>query len=199
MIYTGIGSRKTPQVILNLMNEIGMYFGSYGWTLRSGGAEGADTAFEHGHNVSGVEKEIYLPCEGYRNHQSNLYLHGPNVNTGGAFSIAEMIWAKRDDRKCEWNNLKEFTKAAFARDIFQVLGAQLNKPSDILICWTEDGEASGGTGMAIKTAQLLKEIPGITIERPTIIVNLQKESSREAMKNILKGTDPKVVVDILSK
>lgn len=53
--YTGVGSRKTPQSILILMNKIAQHFSSYGWILRSGGAQGADTAFESGAS----EKEIF--------------------------------------------------------------------------------------------------------------------------------------------
>ena len=46
--YTGIGSRETPDSILSLFNDIVFQLAGLGYTLRSGGADGADTAFEEG-------------------------------------------------------------------------------------------------------------------------------------------------------
>lgn len=46
--YAGIGSRQTPDDILELMHRIGSTLAINGFTLRSGGAVGADTAFEQG-------------------------------------------------------------------------------------------------------------------------------------------------------
>lgn len=46
--YTGIGSRETPYEIQDLMKRIAFKLAENGWLLRSGGAEGADTAFENG-------------------------------------------------------------------------------------------------------------------------------------------------------
>lgn len=56
LLYAGIGSRETPRSILDLMTAIARKLEALGYTLRSGGATGADTAFEEG-----VErlKEIY--------------------------------------------------------------------------------------------------------------------------------------------
>lgn len=47
-IYTGIGSRETPPDILELMTKIARFMFKQGFTLRSGGADGADSAFEAG-------------------------------------------------------------------------------------------------------------------------------------------------------
>ena len=46
--YTGVGSRETPSDILEVMESVGYALASQGWTLRSGGAVGADQAFERG-------------------------------------------------------------------------------------------------------------------------------------------------------
>lgn len=45
LIYTGIGSRETPEKVQQFMAEIGQALGAAGWTLRSGFADGADNAF----------------------------------------------------------------------------------------------------------------------------------------------------------
>lgn len=37
--------------------------------------------------------------------------------------------------------------------MYQVLGYDLKTPSDMVICWTKDGGASGGTGQALRIAK----------------------------------------------
>ena len=63
--YTGVGSRKTPGAIFDLMGEIGRNLAIDGYVLRSGGASGADTAFEQGCDLHEGMKEIYLPWKGF--------------------------------------------------------------------------------------------------------------------------------------
>ena len=65
--YTGVGSRETPKDVLDLMEKIAYKLSKKGWILRSGGAEGADSAF-----FQGCEKysstpiaEIYIPWNGF--------------------------------------------------------------------------------------------------------------------------------------
>jgi predicted Rossmann fold nucleotide-binding protein DprA/Smf involved in DNA uptake len=47
-IYCGIGSRQTPSMVLAKMIGIAQELAAKNWILRSGRAEGADKAFEHG-------------------------------------------------------------------------------------------------------------------------------------------------------
>lgn len=46
MTYAGVGSRETPMEVLELMTEASVWLGAKGYTLQSGGAIGADMAFE---------------------------------------------------------------------------------------------------------------------------------------------------------
>lgn len=46
MTYAGIGSRETPMEVLELMTKASTWLGARGYTLQSGGAIGADMAFE---------------------------------------------------------------------------------------------------------------------------------------------------------
>lgn len=39
-----------------------------------------------------------------------------------------------------------------SRNVYQVLGPNLDDPVEFIICWTKDGKASGGTGQAIRIA-----------------------------------------------
>ena len=46
--YAGIGSRETPQEFLEFFVKLARFLYSKGYTLRSGGADGSDKAFEIG-------------------------------------------------------------------------------------------------------------------------------------------------------
>ncbi len=132
--YTGVGSRKTPQQILDLMCGIAKYLQGHGYTLRSGGADGADLAFENG---AGLDKHIFYAKD----------------STPQAEAIAAQFHPA-------WNRCSAFAKRLHGRNSFQVLGPELNVPSKFLICWTPDGCKrhvdrtihTGGTGTAISIA-----------------------------------------------
>ena len=51
-LYAGVGARKTPADVLGWMERIAAGMATQGWTLRSGGARGADSAFERGCNTA---------------------------------------------------------------------------------------------------------------------------------------------------
>jgi hypothetical protein len=46
--YAGIGSRETPSDVCSQMTELAKQLDAENWILRSGGAKGADSAFENG-------------------------------------------------------------------------------------------------------------------------------------------------------
>lgn len=48
LFYTGIGARQTPPAMLATITAIASRLATLGWTCRTGGADGADTAFEVG-------------------------------------------------------------------------------------------------------------------------------------------------------
>ena len=58
--YAGIGSRETPKEICNKMTEIASLLEKQDFVLRSGGAQGADHAFEIGISDQ-LMMDIYLP------------------------------------------------------------------------------------------------------------------------------------------
>lgn len=57
--YTGIGSRETPEDIQSWMKAFAIRMQKHGYTLRSGGAGGADSAFEHGCGIFSVVDQVY--------------------------------------------------------------------------------------------------------------------------------------------
>jgi predicted Rossmann fold nucleotide-binding protein DprA/Smf involved in DNA uptake len=59
-IYAGTGSRKTPPETLVIIKKLAGLLERKGWLLRSGGADGADTAFEQG-VMDARHRAIFLP------------------------------------------------------------------------------------------------------------------------------------------
>lgn len=137
---TGIGSRSTPLEIQATMREIASYFRQLNIILRSGGAEGADKAFEQGVDDELGQKEIYLPWKGFNKSQSPLY------------GVCEKALAMASTIHPNWDACSQGAKLLHGRNCYQVLGKNLDTPSDLLICWTENGEVKGGTATAIKLA-----------------------------------------------
>lgn len=139
--FTGIGSRESPSGILALMTRIAEHLCSRGYILRSGGADGADEAFQNGcDNVNG-SKEIYIPWRGFNNSASQLYTISED-----AFLLASTIHPA-------WDKLSQGAKKLHARNVYQVLGPNLSDPVDLLICWTKNGKDIGGTRTAIVLAR----------------------------------------------
>jgi len=147
MFYTGIGSRETPQEIVKVMVAVGEKMGELGWTLRSGGANGADLAFELGCDKVGGKKEIYLPWRGFNGSRSPLFLEGKDCER--AEEVASRFHPK-------WDVLSAGAKKMHTRNVFQVLGLGLNIPSKVVVCYTKGGTGQGGTGQAIRVAKAYK-------------------------------------------
>jgi hypothetical protein len=139
--YAGIGSRETPDEILTIFENIGSYLAQKSFILRSGGAEGADQAFERGCDKANGKKEIYLPWKNFEGSNSNLI-----VQQGKAYEIAEKLHPY-------WHNLKDGARKLQARNSHQVLGKDLNTPSSFIVCWTKNGKDVGGTAQAIRIAR----------------------------------------------
>jgi hypothetical protein len=132
--YAGIGSRETPQDVLDLMQASAYDLAFKGALLRSGGAKGADTAFEHGHDLaaqSGAEgtKEIFKADDATPEALELAAFYHPN-----------------------WNACKPYARKLHARNGFIVLGEGLNDPVDFVVCWTERGRLQGGTAQALRIA-----------------------------------------------
>lgn len=135
--YTGIGSRVTPHAICAQMTEIARAMARDGFVLRSGGADGADLAFERG---AGEAKNIYLPWRRFNGNLSPLFTPSPE-----AHAMAETFHGG-------WAWLTAGAQKLHARNVHQVLGLDLQTPSLRVVCWTPGGRLIGGTATAIKIA-----------------------------------------------
>lgn len=139
--YAGIGSRETPDEILCVMEDFAYAVASHS-VLRSGGAPGADLAFEFGATLGGGLKEIFLPWKGFNDCINGCLLEPSQA----ARDLAEYYHPR-------WKSLSHGAKKLIARNSHQVLGKNLDDPVDMVVCWTKDGKASGGTGQAIRIAE----------------------------------------------
>lgn len=139
--FAGIGGRDTPPDIGVKMMFIAQDYAKRGWILRSGGARGADTAFENGYKDHPHLKEIFLPYKLYEGNTSPLYERPPQA----AYDLIDRMWP---DVKFRSDNVRTM----FARNCQQILGANLDDQSDLVICWTRFGKVVGGTGKSIQLA-----------------------------------------------
>lgn len=146
LYYAGIGSRETPQEFLNLFRDLAAVLESRGWVLRSGGADGADIAFESG-VVEPANKQIFIPWNGFNR---SLYGWVPFEDNITLYKKAEAIAA---DAHPAWHRCNHTVRGFHIRNVAQVLGPDLKTHSTMVICWTKDGKGQGGTGQAIRIAR----------------------------------------------
>lgn len=139
-VYAGIGSRETPPDVLALMRDVAFALASLGATLRSGGAPGADVAFEAGCDAGGGRKEIFVPWASFSGNPAHIVVSSPE-----AAAIAQQ-------HHPAWARLSRGGQALMARNSCQVLGLDLRSPSHRILCWTRDGGPTGGTGQALRIA-----------------------------------------------
>lgn len=126
--YAGIGSRTTPTDVQIQMTLIAVLLEGQGYVLRSGGAEGADTAF-----ARGVKKE------------SNKIILRPKHAT----AEAEVIASKAHPA---WHACNDYVRKLHARNAQIVLGPKLDEIAEFVICWTPD-ETKGGTSLGLRIAR----------------------------------------------
>ena len=131
--YAGIGSRNTPSQILRTMEQFAR--DAAGWTLRSGAAYGADSAFERGAELT----EIWLPWRGYNSHVSQ------SIVTPAAIAMAAKFHPA-------WDRCSQGVRKLHGRNMHIILGDDLQTPVNFVVCWTVDGAITGGTGVALRCA-----------------------------------------------
>lgn len=171
--YAGIGSRETPVKIQRAMTNIAQHLSDHNFICRTGYAKGADQSFYIGAAPNCVvynPKEIVVPNGGISLDCTKF------GNWHIALEIAEQYHGG-------WNHLGSFAKLLIARNTYQILGDDLNTPSEFVVCWTPDGATgkttrnTGGTGQAIRIAHALN-IP---------VYNLAILTHRNFFNSIING------------
>jgi hypothetical protein len=170
--YTGIGARITPPSALAVMRALAHDLALAGWTLRTGGAAGADAAFLSGALAADGGCEIYTPWSGFGGF-GNATLERP---TTAALRLAA-------EHHPAWSRCSAAARALHARNSHEVLGESLDDPSRFVVCWTPDGSlngaghASGGTGQALRIAAAAR-IPVFNLARPDHLARIEDSVGR---------------------
>lgn len=176
MTYAGIGSRETPIDIQKEMYRIGKELESLGYTGQSGGAPGADKAFEGANQpwekddgtVAGTKEFTkskanvtrWAQYDKGRNAPTNMVVFKATDSNDTVRKIAREIHPKKQDLS-EKDGLN-----LHARNTFQVFGKNLDTPVDFVLFYAKEQKGSirpeGGTGQAVEMARL-KGIPTINM------------------------------------
>lgn len=148
--YTGIGAQKTPEDICRNMSAIADDMEIQGLILRSGHARGADVAFEMGITDTKNRMEIYLPWAGF-NHapKDKGYINFKDIDE----RIVDEAIRMAEKAHPAWHRCAPAARRMHTRNVFQVLGRDLETPSNFVVCWTEKGLGLGGTGQALRIAK----------------------------------------------
>lgn len=178
--YAGIGSRKTPKEVCDLMSQVAQELYLRGGVLRTGGAEGADQAFIAGIlNLSNLSKlngamaiypvaaEVYLPWTSFINGQNPEFDRRISEANNAGFGINQILlqdWAQTETYNEADKSQKDFfdqrpgVLRLYSRNKHQIYGVDKTKPkSSFVIYWAERNEythkVKGGTGVAIAIAE----------------------------------------------
>ena len=160
-IYAGIGSRQTPPEVLALMTRYARHMANKPedeaiWWLSSGGAQGADTAFQQGVQTSTRpgRLEVWRP-----EHVKPLHLeHAARFHPA-------------------WDRCSDYARKLHARNSIIILGPELDRPVQFIMCWTPGATISGGTGQALRIARELS-IPVYNQANPCILDHLKSTLDR---------------------
>lgn len=182
-VYAGIGSRRASPQILNIIYDIGYKLASLGWVLRSGGADGCDTWFQHGVEefawdnsiVANTLQEIYIPWNGFNDN----YVGAELENYQGIYYIENDPKADEIAQKYHpvYSRLSKNVKRLIIRNGYQVLGATLDDPVKFVLVWTPDGSLdgssreAGGSGHALRIA-IAHNIPVYNLARDDHFIKL---------------------------
>jgi hypothetical protein len=152
--YAGVGSRAAPAAVLERIARLASGLARAGWVLRTGASPGCDEAFFRGAVAAQGLVELYLPWPGFR----------------------EQLWRETDPRMLrvlgepttaarrlaasthpDWPALAAQERLLRARDVHEVLGADLQSNAGFVVCWTP-GASLDGSGEPLRegTAQALR-------------------------------------------
>ena len=188
MIYTLIGSRETPEDVLNIMRQFAYKAASKGYIGRSGGADGADTCLENGvigyvtNECLPLSKinnlmEVYLPWKDFNGRNSGDY----GYHTLSLMENKSRAYELASETHPAWDKCSNGAKSLHARNTMQILGKNLDTPSRFILCYGKsEKEGSvipkGGT----RTACVLGQQHGIEI------FNLYLPDHRKRVEDWLK-------------
>ncbi|MCK9516989.1 MAG: hypothetical protein M0Q87_13270 [Ottowia sp.] len=166
--YVGSGNPDTPPHILQKMEDLARELELHGYTLRAGGLDGPETAFENG--TSNL-KEIHLPWKGFNNKDSPF-----TFTSNRAKEIASQYHNA-------YKGLKPAIQTILAKNVRVVTGKDLKSPALFAIVWSEDG-AESNREKSMKTGNV-GHLIAIADSMRIPIFNLGKSDAEERLRRYL--------------
>ena len=171
--YAGVGARRTPDAVLAAMADLAETLGRAGCVLSTGGADGADRAFETGALRTDAPVTVHAPWSGYNGYRPgreaesdiDVRLPGP---ADGIHGRAYVGLARRHHPA--WERCGRGARALFVRNV-AILGGALGGdgvrlPVLAVVAYTPnglaDGREAGGTGHTLRVARELG-IPAVNV------------------------------------
>lgn len=144
--FAGIGNREISKETFDRIAKISRGLNRIGYTLRSGGARGSDSAFQIAYSRSG-NSLIYRPDD----------------------DIPQWAYDMAVKKHPAGHSLKTHTKKLMARNCMIILGASGNSPVDFVLCYNNplQSKSLGGTGFSVQIARS-HEIPVFNLWDPLI-------------------------------
>ena len=175
--YAGVGSRATPREVLTGMSDVAHTLGNAGFALSTGGAHGADKAFEAGALRTDAPVTVHTPWPGYngyrpgRDPESDIDVIHPKA--GDAVRGLSFLHLARKHHPA-WDRCRRGARALFLRNVAILAGALDNDgtmlPVRAVIAWNPNGSAhgreAGGTGHTLRVAAELG-IPVVNLSERT--------------------------------
>ena len=125
--YAGIGNRVLPEETRFELRMIAYSMSRLGWSLRTGGAEGADRAFMDGHGAARVE------------------VFGPEDATDAAMAMAATYHPA-------WWACDDHARRLLGRNAQIILGRNLDDPVAAVLAYAAD-KTRGGTALGMRIAR----------------------------------------------
>lgn len=138
-VYAGIGNRDISENVKGAITALARGFYLLGYQLRSGGAIGADQAFERGH------------------------LFGSTVDSIRKENATEEAIELASNHHPRWDLCKPNVRRLHGRNAMIIMGRDLKTPVDFVLCWAVD-EEHGGTALGIRIARA-HNIPVINLAK----------------------------------
>jgi len=172
MTYAGIGSRETPQKVLDLMTEAAKYLEGIGYTLNTGKTFTAKPSSDPKYQAQYEERLAFS-----KKHNGKVGLDEEGADR--AFSlgatkknlfgvdkpVGQREMAVMQEIHPNPSALKEGAKKLMARNTNQVFGENLDTPVDFVLFYAQETKGirpEGGTGQAVEMARR-KGIPTINM------------------------------------
>ena len=177
LAYAGVGARATPAEVLAGMSDVAQFLGEAGCALSTGGAVGADRAFEAGALRTDAPVTVHTPWPGYNGYRPGRDLESDidviHPKAGDTVRGSSFLHLARKHHPA-WDRCRRGARALFLRNV-SILAGALDDDGTVLavravIAWTPNGGShgreAGGTGHTLRIAAELG-IPVVNLSERT--------------------------------